>query len=162
MTGGKICVFPVDTLFYLRLYKVIVGMHRDFDSFYESAGSNGGKMPKWRQLEALLRIHEATYPTNSMIRTYYHENFKNKTSGMGRSKWHTMDKLVFVWVTVKHAEKQGRDILELQREDFAQISNILNVPEGLLHSKWLKLIRPYVKKIPWSEQEDQLLLELMS
>lgn len=80
---------------------------------------------------------------------------------MGRSKWHTMDKLVFVWVTVKHAEKHGRDILELQREDFAQISSILNVSEALLQSKWLKLVRPYVKKIPWSEEEDKLLLDIM-
>lgn len=37
----------------------------------------------------------------------------------------------------------------------------MGVPERLLEIKWVKLAKPYLKKVPWDKREDSKILKLM-
>lgn len=79
-----------------------------------------------------------------------------------------MDKLLFIWVVTKHCELRSRNIMRIevvnhliQLEDFREFSNILGVSDRLLKIKWVKLAKPYLKKVPWDKREDAKIRKLM-
>lgn len=88
-------------------------MYNDFYDFYSSVGVGGGKALKWKKLEEVLKIKEKTYPSNKAILDYYTETFRCNTSALMRSKWHSMDKLLYVWVVTKYCDLKKKNLLSL-------------------------------------------------
>lgn len=60
-------------------------MYDNFYDFYQAAGTGGGRQPRWRQLEEVLKISERNYPTNQRLLDYYTDTFRCNTSALMRS-----------------------------------------------------------------------------
>ena len=61
----------------------------------------------------MLKINERSYPTNQRLLDYYTDTFRVNTSALVRSKWHNMDKLLYVWVVSKWCDLHNKNILAL-------------------------------------------------
>ncbi|CAD8161366.1 unnamed protein product [Paramecium pentaurelia] len=83
----------------------------------------------------------------------------NKDSN--RSKWHKKDKYLLIWCIVKLAEKRNIKFNELHRKGvFQYFSTVLDLPTQFLIKKWMSLLKQSLKDIPWTQEEDKILIEL--
>lgn len=67
----------------------------------------------WASLKDSIKIKQHRYPNNSQIEAYYYDSFVAKTASFGRSKWHSMDKLLCVWVVAQYCNLTSRNMLAI-------------------------------------------------
>lgn len=88
-------------------------MTSPFYSFYDTAVNGSTKQVDWKKLEQQFRIKDKRYPSSKQILHYYSQDFSNSALKGSRCKWHSMDKLLFLWVVVKYCELYNRCIHKL-------------------------------------------------
>ncbi|CAD8080337.1 unnamed protein product [Paramecium sonneborni] len=92
---------------------------------------------------------------------HYLSNEFQSTKKVDRSKWHQKDKYLLIWCVVKLAELRQIKFNELhQKGVFEELASILELPEQFLLVKWMSLLKQNLKEIPWTQEEDEILIEL--
>jgi hypothetical protein len=85
-----------------------------------------------------------------------------KTRKLKRN-WSICDLKILIWLICKHCEKEGVGVGEVhgQQESWQLISSIIpgTSPDSCLF-KWLSLKRHKITLHGWSEQEEQILIDL--
>ncbi|CAK70031.1 unnamed protein product (macronuclear) [Paramecium tetraurelia] len=100
--------------------------------------------------------------TYQQLEHYLSNEFKvhfNQQSN--RSKWHQKDKYLFIWCVAKLAEKRNLKFYELHHKGvFEYLAKVLDVPEQFLLVKWMSLLKQSLKQLPWTPEEDKILIQL--
>ncbi|CAD8150249.1 unnamed protein product [Paramecium octaurelia] len=100
--------------------------------------------------------------TFQQLEHYLSNEFKvHFNQDSNRSKWHEKDKYLFIWCVAKLAEKRNLQFYELHHKGvFAYFEKVLDLPEQFLLEKWMSLLKQTLKQLPWTPEEDQILIQL--
>jgi hypothetical protein len=89
-------------------------MCSEFYRFYESAIKGPTLIIDWKTIQQQFRIKEKRFPSDKRILEYFNSNFLTNISESSRSKWHRMDKLLFIWVVVHYCDMKNRNITRVE------------------------------------------------
>ncbi|CAD8162827.1 unnamed protein product [Paramecium pentaurelia] len=98
--------------------------------------------------------------TSIQIKQYFSKDFQ-KAKIKRSCKWGDREKYFLIWCVSKIIAKLQIKFQEVYLyQVFEKLSNILDLPEEFLLTKWLSLLNYKLKLQPWKQEEDDLLIEL--
>jgi hypothetical protein len=89
-------------------------MGSEFYRFYELTVNGPTFVIDCKMIQQQFRVKEKRFPTNRRILEYFNTNFLKNISETSRSKWHRMDKLLFIWVVVHYCKMKNINIDTLE------------------------------------------------
>ncbi|CAK59816.1 unnamed protein product (macronuclear) [Paramecium tetraurelia] len=128
-----------------------------FQNFYENVKDI--KIPSLQLLQEQFHISELlTDQEVYKLQRDLHEQWTPKL----RKNWTDDDKQILIWVVLKICSKEGINIRKIPNkawEDVVQLISRRTVEQ--CKNKWTDLLKLSLQQLPWTQEQDRLLLDLI-